>query len=109
MTQLGSRTCSPVSDAMYKTAEELRAELPSEQLVVPLSQGDILDACPRVSRSHIAEIALQEGKFVVFFSVAIGTPSRVRPSSRQTGRFRRLALAAQVGRPLTPSRSASLE
>ena len=34
--------------------------------------------CGRVSRSHIAEIALQEGKFVVFFSVAIGTPSRVR-------------------------------
>ena len=33
---------------MYKTAEELRAELPSEQRAVPLSQGDILDACPLV-------------------------------------------------------------
>ena len=33
---------------MYKTTEELRAELPSEQLVVSLSQGDILDACPLV-------------------------------------------------------------
>ena len=32
-------------------------------------------SCGRVSRSHIAEIALQEGKFVVFFSVAIGTPT----------------------------------
>ena len=33
---------------MYKTTEELRAELPSEQLIVSLSQGDILDACPLV-------------------------------------------------------------
>jgi hypothetical protein len=36
------------SDAMYKTTAELRAELPSEQPVVPLSQGDILDGCPLV-------------------------------------------------------------
>ena len=33
---------------MYKTAEELRSELPSEQGPIPLSQGDILDACPLV-------------------------------------------------------------
>ena len=33
---------------MYKTATELSAELASEQLVVPLSQGDILDGCPLV-------------------------------------------------------------
>lgn len=33
---------------MYKTAEELRSEHPSEQAPVPLSQGDILDACPLV-------------------------------------------------------------
>ncbi len=33
---------------MYKTVEELRSELPSEQVDVPLSQGDILDACPLV-------------------------------------------------------------
>jgi len=37
--------------------------------------------CGRVSRSHIAEIALQEGKFVVFFSVAIGTPRPPREVS----------------------------
>ena len=33
---------------MYKTPGELRAELPLAQVVVPLSQGDILDACPLV-------------------------------------------------------------
>jgi hypothetical protein len=33
---------------MYKTAMELRAELPSAHRDVPLSQGDILDACPLV-------------------------------------------------------------
>src|SRR5206468_1725213 len=38
----------PASEAMYKNAEELRAERPAEQLVVSLSQGDILDACPLV-------------------------------------------------------------
>jgi hypothetical protein len=35
---------------MYKTPGELRAELPSDQLVVPLSQGDVLDNCPLVCR-----------------------------------------------------------
>jgi hypothetical protein len=33
---------------MYKTPEELRADLPLAQVAVPLSQGDILDACPLV-------------------------------------------------------------
>jgi hypothetical protein len=33
---------------MYKTAEELRAELSPGQPAVPLSQGDILDGCPLV-------------------------------------------------------------
>jgi hypothetical protein len=33
---------------MYKSADELRSELASEQRPVPLSQGDILDACPLV-------------------------------------------------------------
>ena len=33
---------------MYKTVEDLRAELPPGQLVLPLSQGDILDSCPLV-------------------------------------------------------------
>ncbi len=33
---------------MYKTAAELSAKLAPEQLVVPLSQGDILDGCPLV-------------------------------------------------------------
>jgi hypothetical protein len=33
---------------MYKSAEELRSEIPSEHGLVPLSQGDILDACPLV-------------------------------------------------------------
>jgi len=33
---------------MYKTTEDLRAELPSGQLVAPLAQVDILDACPLV-------------------------------------------------------------
>jgi hypothetical protein len=33
---------------MYKSAEVLRSKLPSEQGLVPLSQGDILDACPLV-------------------------------------------------------------
>jgi hypothetical protein len=33
---------------MYKTPGELRAELPLAQVSVPLSQGDILDACPLI-------------------------------------------------------------
>jgi hypothetical protein len=33
---------------MYRTPEELRAELTSGPMVVPLSQGDILDQCPLV-------------------------------------------------------------
>ena len=33
---------------MYKTVEELQAELSPDQPTVPLSQGDILDACPLV-------------------------------------------------------------
>lgn len=33
---------------MYKTLEELRGELPPGQVVVPLSQGDLIDACPLV-------------------------------------------------------------
>jgi hypothetical protein len=33
---------------MYKTAEELRAEVLPEERNVPMSQGDILDACPLV-------------------------------------------------------------
>jgi hypothetical protein len=33
---------------VYKTAEDLRAELPAGQPAVPLSQGDILDGCPLV-------------------------------------------------------------
>jgi hypothetical protein len=33
---------------VYKTAEELRSQQPPEQSPVPLSQGDILDACPLV-------------------------------------------------------------
>jgi hypothetical protein len=33
---------------MYRTPEELRAELTSGPMAVPLSQGDILDQCPLV-------------------------------------------------------------
>jgi len=33
---------------MYKTVEELSADLTSDQQVIPLSQGDILDGCPLV-------------------------------------------------------------
>jgi hypothetical protein len=33
---------------VYKTAEKLRSELPSGHGLVPLSQGDVLDACPLV-------------------------------------------------------------
>jgi hypothetical protein len=43
---------------MYKTSEELRAELPPVQTAVPLSQGDILDDCALVFwPDQIREIA----------------------------------------------------
>jgi hypothetical protein len=47
MTPRDCQTAAPVSELMYKTAEALQAELASE-LPVPLSHGDILDACPLV-------------------------------------------------------------
>ena len=44
---------------MYRTPEELRVKLPSDQPLVPLSQGDILDDCPLVywadEARHVAE------------------------------------------------------
>ena len=43
-----SQASSLASDGMYKTIETIRAELPSPQAIIPLSQGDILDACPLV-------------------------------------------------------------
>src|SRR5262245_44664313 len=48
MTARGSRTSSPASNSMYKTPEELRAEVATGDAVVPLSQGGILDDCPLV-------------------------------------------------------------
>ena len=51
---------------MYKTAAELSAELASEQLVVPLSQGDILDGCPLVFwADQTREVAEGDGASVV--------------------------------------------
>jgi hypothetical protein len=43
---------------VYKTAEELRSELPSEHGPVSLSQADVLDACPLVFwADHTREVA----------------------------------------------------
>src|SRR5205823_14262955 len=42
------RTSSRASHSRYRTADELRAEQPTESAVVPLSQGAILDDCPLV-------------------------------------------------------------
>jgi hypothetical protein len=47
---------------MYKTPGELRAELPSDQLAVPLSQGDVLDNCPLVFWSDQTRVVVEGDK-----------------------------------------------
>jgi hypothetical protein len=76
---------------VYKTAEELRSELPSEHGFVSLSQGDVLDACPLVFwADHTREVAEGDKPQSIQARVMILTQAcdLAYPREAETGRSR---------------------